>query len=184
VIEIVSIGLGLIILAIQKKKPKWKILIGEAVLENSKTKLVDRGTITSRYLERRSPTHLHRGIDIAAPLNTNIYSVQDGKIIGIYHDGERRGYGNCILILHPDGFSSFYAHLNSFSPNVFRGVYVNKGDYIGKIGATGTQQMKPHLHFEVIKNLKFENPFPPIHENTPRMDPIEYLLINNVVIGR
>lgn len=171
-------------LAGTKPRPRWSIQLHPAILSDSPSKLLDRGIITGRFLERRSASHLHRGIDIAAPLGTNIYSIQDGKVIGIYPDGIRSGYGNSILILHSDGFASFYAHLNSIE-NLVRGDDVFKGQFIGTVGSTGTNHSHAHLHLEILKGLTFKNPKPTINENTPdRINPIDYLARNNVTIGR
>jgi murein DD-endopeptidase MepM/ murein hydrolase activator NlpD len=181
------IGLVLSIRGTKKTipKPRYVIELHPAILSDSKTKLMDRGAFSGQYLERRSPTHLHRGIDIAAPLNTQVYSVQDGKVIGIYPDGDRSGYGKSILILHTDGFSSFYAHLNSVATGLERGSIVYKGEPIGKVGNTGTNSPFTHLHLEILKGLSFRNPRPAISEYTPeRESPIEYLRRNNIMIGK
>jgi murein DD-endopeptidase MepM/ murein hydrolase activator NlpD len=179
------VGLSLLLTEHKTKpKPRWVVELHPAILSDSITKLLDRGFIVGRYLDRRTATHLHRGIDISAPRFTNIYSIQDGKVIGTYPDGERQGYGNSILILNSDGFSSFYTHLESINPEITRGAYVYKGQLLGKVGYSGTRHKKPHLHLEIIKNLTFRNPKPPINENTPRIDPIDYLVRNNVTIGR
>jgi murein DD-endopeptidase MepM/ murein hydrolase activator NlpD len=148
---------------------------------------VDRGFVTEKgkYLNRRTPTHLHRGVDISSPRHSTIYSIQDGKVIGTYPDGERQGYGNSILILHSDGFSAFYAHLETINPELMRGTEVFKGQQIGTVGSSGTESNRAHLHLEILRGLDFRNPRPPINELRPdRADPEEYLVRNFVTIGR
>lgn len=187
IFEIIAGVVGLTLLLQENKskpRPRWIVDLHPAILSDYTSKLLDRGFVTGRYLDRRTETHLHRGIDIAAPLNTNIYSIQNGKVIGTYPDGDRQGYGNSILILNSDGFSAFYAHLNGISSTITRGTEVYKGQYLGKVGATGTEDMRPHLHLEVIEGLRYRNQHPPINENTPRIDPYEYLIRNKVTIGR
>lgn len=178
------VGLSLL-LTNTKPKPKYLIELHPAILSDARTKLLDRGFITGKYLDIRSPTHLHRGIDVSSPRHSNIYSVQDGKVIGIYPDGERQGYGNSILILHSDGFSSFYAHLENFDNSLTRGSYVYRGQKIGSVGSSGTEDSRPHLHLEILKGLRFLPRRPAINENSPeRINPLDYLIRNNVTIGR
>ncbi|MFZ0282018.1 MAG: M23 family metallopeptidase [Bacteroidales bacterium] len=89
----------------------------------------------------------HQGMDFTAPLGTEIYASGDGTISGV--SSNRRGMGNFIVIDHGFGYSSTYAHLDSFA--VRNGQKVHRGDVIGFVGNTG-MSVAPHLHYEVKLN--------------------------------
>ncbi len=89
----------------------------------------------------------HAGMDFTAPSGTDIYATGDGTIAAVI--SSKRGLGNHIIINHGFGYSSIYAHLESF--NVRRGQNVKRGDVIGFVGSTGTS-VAPHLHYEIKLN--------------------------------
>lgn len=89
----------------------------------------------------------HAGMDFTAPLGTEIYAAGDGTVSGVYSN--KRGMGNYIVINHGFGYSSTYAHLDSFA--VRSGQKVHRGDVIGFVGNTG-MSVAPHLHYEVKLN--------------------------------
>ena len=68
----------------------------------------------------------------------------DGGIAYAYVSGY--GYGNHIIIVHANGFTTLYGHLSGFA--VSSGQSVGKGQAIGYEGSTGFST-GPHLHFEV-----------------------------------
>ena len=94
----------------------------------------------------------HFGIDIAAKYLDNIYASGYGKVI---FSGLNKDLGNTIIINHPGGFITMYAHNDSNM--VFQGEIVEKGQVIARIGETGNSQ-GPHLHFEIWKNNKVLDP--------------------------
>jgi murein DD-endopeptidase MepM/ murein hydrolase activator NlpD len=97
---------------------------------------------------------MHQGIDIAAPVGTEIRSVQDGVIADVSPNGRRSGYGNTVLVEHPSGQLTLYAHMQKFGPGIRIGTQVNAGTVLGYVGTThapSTAYMAPHLHFEVLK---------------------------------
>jgi LysM repeat protein len=95
---------------------------------------------------RTQGLHGHNGIDFAAPLNTPIIAAASGQVIVAKSGGWNGGYGSYVVIKHPNGTQTLYAHLNSVS--VSQGRSVNKGDVIGRMGTTG-KSTGVHLHFEV-----------------------------------
>ena len=96
---------------------------------------------------------MHTGIDLTAPTGTDVYTTGDGKVIKTgYTPG---GYGKKVIIDHGFGYKTLYAHLSEI--NVVRGQKVKRGELIGKVGSTG-RSTAPHLHYEVRKNNKTENP--------------------------
>ena len=97
-----------------------------------------------------SYAHFHAAIDIAAPLGTPVTAASDGVVAFVGHlpDGAM-----IVLIAHPGGYVSEYAHLDdTFAlPRVKAGQAVNAGQVIGFIGLTGITT-GPHLHYAVMKN--------------------------------
>jgi len=108
------------------------------------------GTVTSPF-GPRSET-FHDGIDISAPEESPIRAIERGEVI--YSD-QLRGYGNLIIIRHPGGFASVYAHNKR---NLVReGQRVAQGEVIGEVGSTG-RVTSPHLHLEIRKDNVARDP--------------------------
>jgi len=91
-------------------------------------------------------THGYNGIDIGAPYGTPIYAAAAGKVITSKSGGWNGGYGNYIVISHPNGTQTLYSHQSSNA--VYVGQVVESGEVIGYIGSTG-RSTGNHLHFEV-----------------------------------
>lgn len=108
--------------------------------------ILDEYVISQRY------TDTHKGIDLAAPLGTEVVSAAAGVIKSVYED---KYFGNVIVIDHLNHYLTFYAHL----ARVFHqhGFFVEKGQTIGLVGSTGFSK-HPHLHFEVFYRGKNINP--------------------------
>jgi len=96
----------------------------------------------------------HLGIDYASKRGTPIRATAKGKII---HRGRKGGYGNCIIIQHPNGIRSLYAHMSRFRKGFRVGSHVSQGRIIGYVGTTG-RSTGPHLHFGMYKRGKAINP--------------------------
>jgi murein DD-endopeptidase MepM/ murein hydrolase activator NlpD len=97
------------------------------------------------------------GINIAVPEGTSVRAAESGVVA--YAGNELKGYGNLVLIRHPNGFVSAYA--NNGELDVKRGDTVKRGQVIAKSGQTGNVN-SPQLHFELRKG------------STP-VDPTSYL---------
>jgi murein DD-endopeptidase MepM/ murein hydrolase activator NlpD len=85
----------------------------------------------------------HFGTDLAAPKNTDVYAVNDGKVVAAL---DLSNYGKTIIIDHGLDIFSMYLHLNEFK--VAEGDMVKKGQLIGLSGDTG-YVTGPHLHFSM-----------------------------------
>jgi murein DD-endopeptidase MepM/ murein hydrolase activator NlpD len=108
------------------------------------------GSITSRYGHRSGRNH--DGIDIAAKEGAPVQAAADGEVLFAANKG---GYGNLILVRHANGLITVYAHNQA---NLVRpGQRVRAGQTIAKVGKTG-RATGPHLHFEVRRGVKPENP--------------------------
>jgi murein DD-endopeptidase MepM/ murein hydrolase activator NlpD len=97
------------------------------------------------------------GINIAVPEGTSVKAAESGVVA--YAGNELKGYGNLILIRHPNGFVTAYA--NNGDIEVKRGETVKRGQVIAKSGQSGNVA-SPQLHFELRKGA------------TP-VDPTQYL---------
>ncbi len=121
------------------------------------------------------PNHYHMGLDCKTDKKQNlqVLAAADGYIAKVKI--EPFGFGRAIYINHPNGFTTLYAHLNDFNPELEKYVKeqqyklkswevfidipsnifpVKKGMFIAFSGNTGGSQ-GPHLHFE-IKDTKTE----------------------------
>ena len=86
------------------------------------------------------------GINIAVPEGTSVRAAEGGVVA--YAGSELKGYGNLVLIRHPNGFVSAYA--NNGAIDVKRGETVKRGQEIAKSGQSGNVS-SPQLHFELRK---------------------------------
>ena len=108
----------------------------------------------------------HDGIDISAPIGADVFTTGNGIVQNTFISDI--GYGNRVVINHGNGYMTVYAHLDEIL--VEEGVYVNKGDIIGKVGNTG-RSTGPHLHYEVLVN------------NRP-VNPVNYMYSRNMLANR
>ncbi len=129
---------------------------GEQTIAQRPVKAIPR--LSSPYGWRRHPVLMYRlfhsGADLACPRNTPIYAAADGVITQI---GRKGAYGKYIRIKHGGGYETAYGHMNGFRKGLKRGSRVKRGEVIAYVGATG-RATGPHLHFEVWKNGKTQNP--------------------------
>ncbi len=88
----------------------------------------------------------HCGVDLANHVGTPVYAAASGKVIVSKMGGWHGGYGNYIVISHPNGTQTLYAHLSQTL--ISEGATVTKGQNIGLVGTTGNST-GPHLHFEI-----------------------------------
>lgn len=90
--------------------------------------------------------HGYNGVDLAGSMGSTIRAAAAGEVIVAKGAGWNGGYGSYIVIKHPNGTQTLYAHLSSLSVGV--GNYVEQGQTIGGMGNTG-KSTGTHLHFEV-----------------------------------
>jgi murein DD-endopeptidase MepM/ murein hydrolase activator NlpD len=85
----------------------------------------------------------HLGVDIVAPVGTPVRAARSGRVLESRPDFDR-GWGWTVVLEHPDGWITRYAHL---SANLVRkGELVVRGQPVGRVGNTG-RSTGPHLHF-------------------------------------
>lgn len=133
-------------------------MIHENVMIESEPAIIERGTIipptyikpiyggvkTSNYGWRWG--RMHKGVDWGVPVGTTVFASSAGTVVRADYNG---AYGNCVLISHPDGRMTRYAHCSKLLVSV--GQYVEQGETIALSGNTG-RSTGPHLHFEIIIN--------------------------------
>jgi murein DD-endopeptidase MepM/ murein hydrolase activator NlpD len=104
------------------------------------------GTVTGLVGDCRDGcSRLHEGVDIANARYTDIYASYAGT--AYVHPDSGSIAGNWIEVVHPNGYSTRYLHLQSSL--VGNGQYVRKGQHIAEMGNTGADGISVHLHFEV-----------------------------------
>lgn len=96
----------------------------------------------------------HKGIDLPAPMHTDIYAAMDGVVV---YAGKARGYGNLITVDHGNGVTTVYGHESVTL--VREGDIVHRGEKIAEVGRAGNAT-GPHLHFELRLNGVQQNPLP------------------------
>ncbi len=125
------------------------------------------------------PNHFHSGIDIKGTIGQTLYAAADGYISRI--KVQKNGYGKVLYLTHAEGYTTVYAHMNNFTPQLEQYIknhqydrekfeielfpgkdewVFKKGETIGAMGTTGSS-FGPHLHFE-IRDSKTEKPINPL----------------------
>ncbi len=121
------------------------------------------GTFTSGFGARWGVEHL--GVDVAAPIGTPIYAVEDGKVISA---GPASGFGMWVRLQHDDGTITVYGHVDTATVSV--GQRVMAGDQIATVGNRGFST-GPHCHFEVWLN------------GSDKVDPLPWLASRGISLG-
>ncbi|HEX2851465.1 MAG TPA: M23 family metallopeptidase [Acidimicrobiales bacterium] len=104
------------------------------------------GGLTGWFGEGR-PGHHHSGLDIDGETGDPVVAAEGGTVtVAGPAPAGYSGYGRMVVIDHPDGTETLYAHLSVVSTTA--GAVVAAGDPIGAIGTSGNVTGS-HLHFEV-----------------------------------
>ena len=159
-------------------------------------------SLSANFGELR-PNHWHMGLDIRTNQKENlpVFASADGYVA---HIGIRpQSFGRFVIINHPNGYSTLYAHLNEFYPALEKYVRekqtekeswaieidfiekdfkVKKGNEIAKSGNTGGSQ-GPHLHFE-IRETKTDRSLNPLLFGMPLQDDVAPTLLKLAMYDR
>lgn len=108
----------------------------------------------------KPPLTGHEGVDIEAPIGSNIYAAAAGTVylvrkVGV---GEEHPYGNAVYIRHTDGYRTAYGHLQEIADDIVPNTEVSGGHLLGKGDSTGNVWPKDnpviasHLHLTLYKD--------------------------------
>ena len=117
---------------------------------------VKNGEIVSSFGMRMNPVKqvkkMHYGIDIKAEEGTEVLSPEYAVV---KEAGYHTKKGNYIVLSHDEVYETQFYHLKDILVSMDQ--KIAKGTVIGTVGSTGAS-MRPHLHYEVLKNGKRVNP--------------------------
>lgn len=101
------------------------------------------------YDETMGDWRTHDGVDISAPLGTQVMAVANGTVSDLYEDPLM---GTTVVIAHDNDLTSIYSNLASV-PTVELGDAVTTGMVIGSVGQTAVAESAKasHLHFELLE---------------------------------
>ena len=141
---------GSVLKRVRKDSTRLRSVLSERIYERYWEKpfiMPVEGRISTRFGTRRilngKPRSPHNGIDIASPKGTPVAASNRGEVV---FAAKLFLSGNTVVIDHGWGLTTIYAHLDSIS--VRKHQLVDRGDVLGKVGATG-RATGPHLHFGV-----------------------------------
>ncbi len=105
---------------------------------------ISSGFTAARFHPILQTWRAHTGVDFAAPIGARIKATADGVV---EFAGVQGGYGNVVILRHPNKITTLYAHMAGFGPGISKGARVQQGDIIGSVGMTGLTT-GPHVHYE------------------------------------
>lgn len=108
----------------------------------------------------RSASGANDGINIAVPEGTPVRAAEGGTVI--HADDALKGYGKLVLVRHPNGYVSVYAHNGEIK--VKRGESVKRGQVIAASGSSGNVT-SPQLHFQLRKGSQAVDPMKLLSSN-------------------
>lgn len=132
---------------------------GESLKKGFLRSPLEFSRVTSSFSNsRKHPVYgfhrAHTGVDFGAPTGTRVKAT--GEAI-VKFAGRRGGYGNLVILRHPNGYETYYAHLSAFASGIRSGRAVSQGQVIAYVGSTGAST-GPHLHYEVRIAGRPQNP--------------------------
>jgi murein DD-endopeptidase MepM/ murein hydrolase activator NlpD len=135
-----------------------------------RSKVVQVKSAAKRRQVRMKYSSTHKGVDLTAPIGTDVYAAMDGRVVTA---AKHRQYGNYVMIDHGNGVETLYAHNSKLLVEV--GDIVRKGQKIAEVGRTGNAT-GPHVHFEVRLQGLAQNPLPML--NDTEEIPTEMMALN------
>ena len=134
--------------------PEGKILHKSFLRSPLEFTRISSGFSLGRFHPVLQRMRAHKGVDMAAPTGTRIKASGDAVVDFV---GQKGGYGNVIVLKHPNGVSTVYGHLSRFMSGLHRGKKIAQGEVIGYVGMSGLAT-GPHLHYEFLLNGQHRDP--------------------------
>ncbi|MFY9269633.1 MAG: peptidoglycan DD-metalloendopeptidase family protein [Candidatus Manganitrophaceae bacterium] len=115
---------------------------------------ISSGFTTRRFHPVLRVNRPHLGIDFAAPRGTPVMAASKGVVTQVGWNG---GYGKTVTLRHGNGYSTLYGHLSRYEKGIRKGMRVEQGEVIGRVGSTGLSTGS-HLHYTLMKHGRPINP--------------------------
>lgn len=148
-------------LLFESPEPRWIEAAGEPELEKTLRLPVDGAIFFRGYGSGYGG--YHRALDLGAPRGTPIVAAARGIVA--FAGRALRGYGNLVIVVHPEGTTTWYAH--NHRNLVVAGQKVERGDVLGTVGTTGYAD-GPHVHFMLVHEGQHCDPLPLVRPNATR----------------
>ncbi len=106
--------------------------------------------LTDTFNQARGTERRHEALDIPAPKGTPVLAVADGKVVKLFNS---KPGGITVYQFDPsEKYAYYYAHLDSYAPDLKEGQLIKRGQMIGHVGTTGNADPNvPHLHFAIFE---------------------------------
>jgi septal ring factor EnvC (AmiA/AmiB activator) len=135
-----------------RKKPSPQETEAQAAIKRGRLPWPVTGPVIATFGRVVHPVYqtvtMNKGIDIGAPESTPVKCVMKGRVL--YTDW-MRGLGRFVIVEHPNGLLTIYAHLGTF--NVTKDQNVEQGTVIGDVGKAGPME-EPRIHFEIRRQTE------------------------------
>jgi len=144
----VAVGVGLTVVLNEARYVDWAPAVAPVDAQPLRIRQDAKGD--GQFHAPRSGGRVHRGIDLAAPLESPVRAIRSGAVIEV---GTHRGLGRFVELEHRGRLTSLYAHLTTTDVDV--GQRVAQGQAIGTVGKTGNARharITPHVHLEVARD--------------------------------
>jgi len=112
---------------------------------------IEEAALRSTYDEvRGGGSRRHEAMDILAPRGTPVVASVEGRVAKLFTSAA--GGLTVYQFDVTERFCYYYAHLDSYAPNLTEGMTLTRGQVLGYVGTTGNAPPgTPHLHFAIFK---------------------------------
>jgi len=145
---LLALGCGLVAGGLELPYVNWHPVVPPVETEPLRIRQDAKGD--GRFLAPRSGDRRHRGVDLAAPLDSPVRAIRSGRVVEV---GVHPGLGRYVELAHRGRLRSLYAHLSQ--TRVAPGRRIRQGAVIGAVGKTGNARhlwVTPHVHLEVWRD--------------------------------
>jgi murein DD-endopeptidase MepM/ murein hydrolase activator NlpD len=111
------------------------------------------------------PGGYHLAVDVGGKPGTEVQAAAPGMVA--YAGSQVRGYGNAVIVVHANGWVTWYTH--NRQNLVVPGQSVKAGEPIARMGQTGYAH-GAHLHFMLVYEGEHCDPMPLLRTDAPLED--------------